>query len=168
MADIINAEIRAKLDRLVGEVLGKILEDPEERARGKFGGMLRIRQSLNPNLVLRGWKEIYTKEIGIRDNWDTVKDFSQEKVHRLIKHYAKDIRQISSWQSRNEESQEYGGAEIIRPGFGFILISFSGLSEHADELFGLLLAKEMGWGDGEQYANIIANSGNTLALRFLM
>src|SRR3989344_5983454 len=168
MADIISAEFRDGLDQLTEQILQRILEDPEEKARGKFGGMCRIRWSNNPNLYLRGWKEVYTRQVGTRDSWDTVADFSQEKVFRLIKCYADDIQQISSWQSRNEARQEYGGAELILMGYGFIIISFSGLSEHADELFGILPAQKMGWGDGEQYAKIITLSGNTLALRFLM
>ncbi len=61
-------------------------------------------------------------------------EFAEEKVHRLAMIHRD---HISSWQSRNEEANQYGGAIRMENG----LLGFSGLPELVDEAFGLGLAR---------------------------
>ncbi len=167
---------KVNIDRVADAVLARVLEDPDENAAGKLGVKVRIRCAHDPTLGRMGWYEIYTRRVGSRPNlnWDSVEGFSWEKAERLEEMNALNSREVSSFQSRNVDIVMYGGAILLRAhipelgGWVLIIISTSGLSEKADETFGLLLAKEMGWGDREQYATIIGYSSNSLALRFLM
>lgn len=74
---------------------------------------------------------------------------SQEKACRLQKSA---LSIVSSWQTRNETEDKYGGA--VRAG-GYVL-SFSGLPELADEAFVLLIATACGIANAELLRNEIA------------
>ncbi|HMP67349.1 MAG TPA: hypothetical protein PKA60_01195 [Candidatus Paceibacterota bacterium] len=96
-------------------------------------------------------------QIGIcpPDKWEKYFRFSQEKAARLqLKRH-----DISSWQSRNEVLDQYGGA--IRTTPGWLILSFSGLPELADEALMLYLAVQLGWmpiGEAMSIASISNNN----------
>lgn len=62
--------------------------------------------------------------------------FCQEKASRLLAHEG----HISSWQTRDEKLDQYGGAIVA----GKYILSFSGLPELADELIMMGLAQTAG------------------------
>lgn len=151
-------------------VLAKILQ-------GKNGGgVARISYAVDENKGVQGWQQVF---VGIHGNaeedaYGRRRIVSSHKASTLMVAHALDSNVVSSWQFRDHKIWAYGGAVIVTaniPELGGdvkLLISFSGLTEEEDEMFGLLLATTMGWGSGVQNTNIIAQSGNTLALRFLM
>ncbi len=55
--------------------------------------------------------------------------FAQEKATRLYFKVKRGSRHLTSWQSRDEEKQRYGGAILADD----LILSFSGLPELADE-----------------------------------
>ena len=170
-------ETVSKLDRLTDEILSRVLELPEEQAKGKTGAMVRV---LFSPFALAGrtmeWNEVYSKRVGARldDNWESVETFSAEKASRLAEMQAKYRLHVSSWQSRDVDNKKYGGAFLVLanvPELGgdvLLIISVSGLTEAGDETYGLLLANAMSWGNGEWYAHIVMHSRNHQALRFFM
>ncbi|MFA6340729.1 MAG: hypothetical protein WCX27_00610 [Candidatus Paceibacterota bacterium] len=82
--------------------------------------------------------------------------FSLEKGERLFKNRDHN----SSWQSRDDKKEHYGGAIRVVRG---IPLSFSGLSEHGDEtillvpsvMLNLLTAKEAKWISGFSNNNFL-------------
>ena len=62
---------------------------------------------------------------------DKYLSFCQEKVRRLARH----PEHVSSWQSRNPDADEWGGAVRIQTAFGELLVSMSGFPELGDEAF---------------------------------
>ncbi len=70
---------------------------------------------------------------------------------------------LASWQSRNTDEEMYGGA--IRA--GEYIFSFSGLSEHADEMICLLVAIELEALSCDEAYRIAKETGNQLYLDFL-
>jgi len=81
-------------------------------------------------------------------------EFSQEKALRLSAH----PDHISSWQSRDYESNRYGGA-IRAEGY---ILSFSGLTELADEAVLVNTAFRLGLISGGRCFEIAKVSGNNL------
>lgn len=80
--------------------------------------------------------------------------FADEKTCRLGIY----ANHISSWQSRNREDQRYGGAIRV---CGGAILSFSGLSDHYDELLVLLVAMRLGAIDAAGRSRVIRASNNT-------
>ncbi|MFA6227535.1 MAG: hypothetical protein WC631_03635 [Candidatus Paceibacterota bacterium] len=82
------------------------------------------------------------------------KTFCQEKATRL----AQNPEHISSWQTRDVEKKQYGGA--VRTGKGYIY-SFSGFTEEVDESFSARVAFQ-NWDDMsiEHRTKIAGISGN--------
>lgn len=80
--------------------------------------------------------------------------FAQEKAHRLAEH----PEHQSSWQSRNEGAEQWGGAIAAGP----YVFSFSGLPEHGDEAAMLLAADELGLITPGMAAQIAKESGNEI------
>ena len=81
--------------------------------------------------------------------------YAPEKADRLASHSI----HISSWQSRDLNEHKYGGA--IRVGeFGELILSFSGLPEHADEALVLMVASDLLWTTREEVRAIVALSDN--------
>lgn len=67
---------------------------------------------------------------------------TQEKPDRLLEHPT----HILSWQSRNPDANQWGGAIILPMGVTHsIVIAFSGFPEMVDEAFCLALAVQMKW-----------------------
>lgn len=94
---------------------------------------------------------------------------SADKIIRMNKN-----SHVSSWQSRNPDAGEYGGAVRVvarLPRIGHVWVSgaFSGLSEQADEAVMLKICWDMRDWDVSAAAieKIIAISKNTLAERVL-
>ena len=78
--------------------------------------------------------------------------FSQEKAERLYEMNARHGH-VSSWQSRDEKAEKYGGAIVA----GEFIFSFSGLPEKADEFFAIKLARmSKTIGEGKKDAAYIA------------
>jgi hypothetical protein len=78
--------------------------------------------------------------------------FVQEKARRLwVAHSHR-----SSWQSRNVEENKFGGAVRV----GGLIISFSGLTESADEIISLGLAYVLGVADKSDIFAISKISAN--------
>ena len=79
---------------------------------------------------------------------------SQEKARRLFNQIG--VGRKSSWLSRNEKNDQWGGAICA----GKVIVSFSGLSELADEAVSLMTAVFCGWLAIEQAREIAAISDN--------
>lgn len=79
-------------------------------------------------------------------------DFSQEKAFRLAHHRG----EISSWLSRNEAENKWGGA--IRA--GKFIFSFSGLTEQQDEIMAIYMAIKFGMINRRDMDEIMRASGN--------
>lgn len=82
--------------------------------------------------------------------------FAQEKGERLYANQK--LGNISSWQSRNEADEKYGGAIVA----GDFILSFSGLPELGDEAIMLELAYKLGWTDLHMVKVISQVSNNIL------
>lgn len=95
--------------------------------------------------------------------------FSREKAERLWTFINGGSGHLSSWQSRKAEKEQYGGAVLVNTNPGLItpplpalIISFSGLSEFADEALGLLLGIRFNFLTREEAGHITTFSGNPL------
>lgn len=91
--------------------------------------------------------------------------YCQEKALRLAAH----IGHISSWQSRSEEAEKYGGA-ITAPTYSLslpvgkdLILSVSGLPEYGNEALVLTLGVNYHWLNIGDVDEIIAISQNELA-----
>jgi hypothetical protein len=67
---------------------------------------------------------------------------SQEKVRRLLADVNANSKNETSYATRNEEMDQWGGAILASNGY---LVSFSGLPELADETLSLLYAIYKNW-----------------------
>jgi hypothetical protein len=115
----------------------------------KKGGYLTIRDKADGEVLL-------TIRIGDFPHQKAKKyfDLSLEKGERLYQHLAQG--HVSSYQSRDEEKQRYGGAVVAN---GFI-VSFSGLTEKMDELAALALSEFSRWITEDQANEIARISSN--------
>ncbi|MBU2539773.1 hypothetical protein KJ786_01255 [Patescibacteria group bacterium] len=113
----------------------------------KDSGYLTIRDRINGSVLI-------TVQIGKCKPEKAKKyfDFSLEKGARLFQHK----KHFSSWQSKDEGEDFYAGAIISED----LILSFSGLSELADEALVLMVANLCRWiHDGDAYS-IAAISDN--------
>jgi hypothetical protein len=121
------------------------------------GGCFRIWQSQRA-----GWNYLEVAVMCVGELLTELPDylyFSHEKAERLAKHPIL----ISSWQTRVEMLQMYGGA--IR--CGQFILSFSGFPERWDEILMLLVARRCQLIDEDQQAAILQVSRNEELMRRL-
>ena len=121
----------AKFIADTAEALWKFVDlpnNPHHERRGGYLTVLSLDRGLPLLVVPIGMIEIEKASRYIR--------FSQEKAVRLFAHQPE---HDSSWQSRDEGAEQYGGA-IVAPTVDFtdgsvlgFILSFSGLPEHGDE-----------------------------------
>ncbi len=151
------------IERLV-QVANSIIEIsqnlPSNANPEKTGGYLTI--------GLDGFSEKHILEIGRYDSAkkEKYRIFSQEKAYRLYSEWLKNpIEAFSSWQTRDEKADKYGGAVLFntledeaRPSCD--IISFSGLNEHTDEASSLTLGHYLGLATDETTQRIITISNN--------
>src|SRR3989338_4641417 len=89
---------------------------------------------------------------GMPGRFEVWKGYAMEKAKRL----GRLPEHFSSWQSRDEAMNQFGGAIRVMGG----ILSFSGLAEHYDEMAMLISARELDLvGDGYD-DKIIAISDN--------
>lgn len=69
-------------------------------------------------------------------------ELSQEKAKRLFENFSKKFH-TTSFQSRDEENQQYGGAIYANYRSGAIILSFSGMPELIDEAMMIALADKL-------------------------
>jgi len=96
--------------------------------------------------------------------WGVYKKFSQEKIYRATADWLRDPKTFSSWQTRDEKMERYGGA-ILLPNLDRDFphaISFSGLKEHCDEAIALLIGQHLNLSSPEQVDRIIRYSNNRI------
>lgn len=62
--------------------------------------------------------------------------FAHEKARRLFESHQKDASIVSSWQTRNPDKDQWGGAVLCKRW----IVSFSGLPELVDEAFSASIA----------------------------
>lgn len=139
--------------RLLLPVLN-ILKKEDEPVR--TGGYFRLWQRLEEEGRYIEVATMSVGELGVR--LPDYLRFSHEKAQRLS-----ELRgHVSSWQSRNEAAEMYGGAICAGP----FILSFSGLPERWDEVFMLLIARRCGLIGSDQEEAILQISKNhpTLAL----
>jgi hypothetical protein len=87
---------------------------------------------------------------------------SQEKGRRLFRN----ADHLSSWQTRNQDAEEWGGA--IRAGQnGCLLLSLSGFPDDGDEVICLYAALTLGWLDRSGAERIISYSKNRFLHRLM-
>lgn len=177
MNDLTSTD-RVRIKELSEESLKRVLEALPQKNSVNTGGFLRIFVGFDPKKGLRGWHQIFSSEVGHEEskaNKEVYEIYSMEKAIRLMKRFAL-FGECSSFQSRNPESWEKGGAVTFLSCISDplenvqILVSFSGLPEEADEAFVLLLMKKLGWQTDSSFRNaeeIVALSKNTLAKEVL-
>jgi hypothetical protein len=78
-------------------------------------------------------------------------EFSQEKAKRLFLNFT-EKGHTTSFQSRDEDKQQYGGAIYVNYHAGAIILSFSGMPELIDEAMMITLADKL-LTDNETIAN---------------
>jgi len=116
----------------------------------------------------REGSEMQSYRVGVIADEDLVKffRFSREKVHRALADWMRNPDTVSSWETRDEEMQRYGGGILInhpeagqdyRPG----ALAFSGLKEHVDEAISIVAARDFGLITPGQARRIVTISGNT-------
>ena len=129
--------------------LGEILEILRDVGEEKHGGYFTIFDSF-----LRA--PLLTAMIGLMpsEKFEKYREYSLEKATRLS-HAPFDHK--SSWQSRNPDKEQWGGAVYAEHGFIF---SFSGLPEIADEALVLAIASNMGFMTHDEATRIAMKSKN--------
>jgi hypothetical protein len=135
---------------------------PSNPDQQKVGGYLTI--------GVDGLRTMHTTLIGTVANPEKsnlYKRFSQEKAHRLQADWLRDPSSVSSWQTRQESIERYGGAVLFKiPGEeadeAHCIISFSGLKEHVDEAVSLTLGYHLGLADDETVRRIVKVSNNSV------
>lgn len=158
---------RDKLFATVDEVVKRLLKlkeykelisqnpPPIERKGGYFVLLDKIRRAILYKIMVGA-----PYEGSIKRYWD----FSEEKARRLMYNRT----HFSSWQTREVENGEFGGAVTaprgsrgLKEGKRYIL-SFSGLPEMADEAICTVVAMIFRWITWSDAQKIMAVSGNTL------
>lgn len=93
---------------------------------------------------------------------------AQEKAHRLLADFLRcpDFY-VSSWQTRNPETNKWGGSVLFKlDDISCNIFSFSGLAELTDEAISLMLGKHFG-GVEEECEYIAAISDNQVYYEML-
>lgn len=98
--------------------------------------------------------------VGTTDDRLRYSKSATEEALRLMNH----PEHLSSWQSRDKNSERYGGAVLTSTG---LIFSFSGLTEHADEATMAIAARSIGILPKTDMRNIAKFSKNKLLKRFL-
>ena len=154
MAGIFAMEKR--LAEVLVDLSTRIDSNPD---RSKRGGVL--------TLVPNEFAIVITMNIGtVGDPAElaTYFAFSREKAFRTYADFLRDpFHTVSSWQTRQEDINRYGGAVLFRRGrisSPVDIISFSGLNEHVDEAISLIIGKEMRLASEDHIGRVIDISKN--------
>ncbi len=123
----------------------------------RTGGVLRVWQRVDEGGPYLEVLMCSIGELGVK--LPTYLQFSLEKGERLITH----PDHVSSWQSRDEAAEQYGGAIRCGP----FVLSFSGLPEAWDETVLLLAAAKLSLTDAAQEYAILTVSANPTFAQFL-
>ena len=116
----------------------------------RTGGYFRVWQRIEPDGSYLEVLGCAVGELGVK--LPKYLSISCEKGERLAEY----LDHVSSWQSRNEDSEMYGGAIRCGP----FIFSFSGLPEKWDEALMILLARKFHLLDVAQEEAIIQVSKN--------
>lgn len=116
----------------VESAMNMVLEELRKQGETRSGGYLTLFNATNKQMVF----SIPLGEIP-KEKEEKYRTLSLEKAIRLSGKL--DDGDASSWQSRDPEKQQWGGAVSIGEGF---ILSFSGLPELADEALVLLIAMD--------------------------
>lgn len=132
--------------------LAEVLAHPENTDKERKGGYVYL-YDIKDNVSLM---HLSVGDLANRPKEKVTKyiEFSQEKAMRLLSWLPQG--NVSSWQSRNEPIEKYGGAIRARR----YILSFSGLSEHQDEAVCALTALRLGWINLDEVHRIAVISGN--------
>jgi hypothetical protein len=156
---LIGGVPRDKFLEVAEEVMARFLALPENPKPERTGGYMAV-------LRISGIKMLFVNEIGECAADLSIRCFGycQEKVRRLLGNLEED--HVSSWQSRNPEKKEYGGA-IKAPVVGMgieagknIIGAVSGLVEHGDEAVTLVIWMVFRWIILDEAQEIIKISRN--------
>src|SRR4030042_4877391 len=151
--DIIGGITRQKIIEISEIILKAFLKLPECPKEGRNGGFSTF--MVNGIIPLKF-------EVGIATPTERANDFyiySEEKVSRLHSNPP----HISSWQTRNLEEKQYGGATRTGDGLEIgknILIGFSGQPEQGDEAITLVQAIAFRWSSLSHARKVIEISEN--------
>jgi len=134
--------------------LREIIENPINPKPEKKGGYLTIINGTNGDVIL-----IYKIGQVPLEKRDEYFNLSLEKAKRLCKNI---FLNSSSWESRNPDNNKWGGAIKCGEHYGDkkFIISFSGLTEHADEALIINTAIKVKWlyrDQGKRLAKISNN-----------
>ena len=121
------------ITKVLWQILNRTKLACEIDGRGRQGGFLCIKDSFGKTVLVAMLGEVSDSEKALK-----YMAFCQEKAQRLHLNVANG--HISSWQSRNEQEEKYGGGIIDSKGRIF---AFSGLSEHLDEALSLDIARQL-------------------------
>ncbi|MGV8142152.1 MAG: hypothetical protein ACP5NS_00780 [Candidatus Pacearchaeota archaeon] len=100
--------------------------------------------------------------------WARYKGFAHEKADRLVAAYERDCGSRSSWETRDFNAEQFGGA-VLFPTFArgkdgvkhsFEIISVSGLDERVDESVGLIMGYHLNLitSDFNRYTSVSRNN----------
>ena len=90
----------------------------------------------------------------------------QEKAYRLYADWLRDSTSVSSWQTRDPDMNRWGGAVLFGANAGNSdrnIISFSGLTEAADEAVSLALGKNLGFANSDYLERVAEISNNAVS-----
>ncbi len=107
--------------------------------------------------------EIHSCRVGtVNDTqkWNRYERLSPEKLYRLQADWLRDPTIISSWWTRQPESERYGGAVLLPYEGEHCIISFSGLLEHVDESVSLMIGHKRGIANEKYVLSILEKSKN--------
>ncbi len=127
-------EIRNHVESLIN--LTK--SSPANRTPEKSGGFLTIYYGFSGSALTLSVGDYDSEKRGKYHN------FSLEKAYRLYADWWRNPEAVSSWQTRQPDLNRYGGAVLFSPSplsNNINIVSFSGLSEHADEAVSLALGR---------------------------
>ncbi len=116
------------------EILKELVVVFPKEMKGRDGGWLVIKK-------YREWGFVHSKQIRMnvidvpKERFSSFRVNAKEKADRLRGMAIRDGH-VSSWQSRDFDNKQYGGAIMA----GNWVLSFSGLPEHMDEYFMIKLA----------------------------
>jgi hypothetical protein len=141
-----NPEEVAKRAKYLIEISKELKENPSPE---KSGGYL--------TLVIDGFDDFTSLRVGEKipaEKLVKYEIFSQEKAHRVYAHwlrkfpFEKSLQIVSSYQSRNPKEEKWGGAVLFNKevkDYEPDIVSFSGLSEFADEALSYIIGYCLGF-----------------------
>jgi len=160
----LDIEVMARLAAQLVEISTKL---PSNLAPQRAGGYLTIGLDR-----LQTVHSIFIGNVPHLKNQELYRRYSREKTYRLEADWLRDELIFSSWHTRDEAINRYGGAVLFPTdlqalGGNHHIVSFSGLKEHVDEAVSLALGSIIGISSEEHARRVVEVSRNPVFLEML-